>query len=237
MKITSAIPVPLNSPTPAQHINKLPVTPSTMHDDTNRSNNTISIPPQQHTATITTKLSPVEQRSKVESALLKFEVYLEKRDTAVKDTVSETQRVLAEVGSEQPSLLTKTFDFTHTGDEIEVINHNLSDREYNYLKAKLNGNDKLVEATGFLNTALATEKSGPTASGDHLKYTEEDVAGRIHIRDVIERAQKKTEDYIASHQPGMISKTSNQKYMDTDDTLINTLNIILSTGVSFKAIV
>ncbi len=68
-------------------------------------------------------------------------------------------------------------------------------------------------------------------------YTKEDVAGRVHVRSIIEKTQQIRVDYIASHQPGMISKTSSQQYMDTDDLLSNTLNAILRTPAGFRATV
>lgn len=148
-----------------------------------------------------------------------------------KTMLEETQNVLDDIAQEQPSLLNKEFDFTHNGEEIEVIDHNLSKKEYNYLKAKLNANEELVEATDFLNLSAAN-KNTSTRDDDRL-YTKEDIAGRIHVMDVVKQAQARTAEYIRRTTPGVISETTNGiSYLNEDH--LNALNILNKTTPAFS---
>ncbi|MDQ9092079.1 hypothetical protein RC083_10820 [Pseudoalteromonas haloplanktis] len=147
--------------------------------------------------------------------------------------VSETKRILAEVAKEQPSLLEKKFDFTNTGDEIDIIDHDLTKREYNYLKAKLNASDKLVEATDFLNTAVADSKSSTSRS--NTKYTKEDVVGRIHVREVIEQAEKRSAERIRITEENIVMKPYDERAMFREEVHFNVLDIVENTSVRFSA--
>jgi hypothetical protein len=146
---------------------------------------------------------------------------------------SETQRILAEVAKEQPNLLNKKFDFTNTGDEIDIIDHDLTKREYNYLKAKLNASDKLVEATDFLNSAVAYSKSSTSRS--NTKYTKEDVAGRINVRSVIEQAEKRSAERIRITEENVVMKPYDARSMFSEKVYLNVLDIVQNTSVRFNA--
>lgn len=232
MKITSPIPVSISSSRLAQQINQMPVGSSTRHNEPAKSNDTLLMSPHKQTITVTTGLSAKEIAAAVEQLDLKIVADKEKRETSAKNMISETQRILDEVGSEIPSLLTKEFDFTHNGDEIEVINHNLSDREYNYLQAKLNASDKLVEATDFFNMDLATAKSRET--GGEIKYTKEDIAGRIHVRSVIKEAQQRSAEYAEIHNPNFVMKPNDNRTRFNKDDYMNAIDIIRSASTAFK---
>lgn len=147
--------------------------------------------------------------------------------------VSETQRILAEVAKEQPNLLNKKFDFTNTGDEIDIIDHDLTKREYNYLKAKLNASDKLVEATDFLNMDLAREKTQTSRS--NTIYTKEDVVGRIHVRDIIEQAQQRSTEFTEIHDRNFVMKPNDNRALYRKEDHLNALDIVLNTSVRFNA--
>lgn len=147
--------------------------------------------------------------------------------------VSETKRILAEVAKEQPSLLEKKFDFTNTGDEIDIIDHDLTKREYNYLKAKLNASGKLVEATDFLNNDLAREKT--QTSKNNTKYTKEDVVGRIHVREVIEQAEKRSAERVRIIEENIIMKPYDERAMFRKEVHLNALDIVENTSVRFSA--
>ncbi len=104
-----------------------------------------------------------------------------------------TNKFLKEIEEEAPWILTKEFDFTNTGNEIEVINHNLDESEYNYLKAKLNNDKALVKITDWYNGALADKWNSMPDSPRN--YTKEDMAGRIHVLSVF----KGTEEEVIEH--------------------------------------
>ncbi|MFT6901891.1 MAG: hypothetical protein ACJAXS_002093, partial [Colwellia sp.] len=149
---STPIPVSANSQAQAQQINNMEVSASKVHYAPPTSNNTIATSSQQSSATIkvvTNKLS-ADETVALHKGLKWLADFDTKKESSADDMVSETQRILAEVAKEQPNLLNKKFDFTNTGDEIDIIDHDLTKREYNYLKAKLNASDKLVEATDFL---------------------------------------------------------------------------------------
>ncbi|MBL4901819.1 MAG: hypothetical protein JKY62_04145 [Desulfocapsa sp.] len=99
-----------------------------------------------------------------------------------------TNKFLKEIEEEAPWILTKKFDFTNTGDEIEVINHNLDESEYNYLKGKLNDDKALVKITDWYNEALAEKWNN--MSDSPRNYTKEDTAGKIHVLSVFKGTEE-----------------------------------------------
>ena len=127
-----------------------------------------------------------------------------------------TNKFLKEIEEEAPWILTKEFDFTNTGDEIEVINHNLDKSDYNYLKAKLNDDKALLRITDWYNGALADKWNN---SSDNRKYTKDDAAGRIHFLSVfrgteeavIEQSKTRSADNIVSVCPELYSFNHNDR--------------------------
>lgn len=225
-------PVSVNSPAQAQQINKMGVSSSKTQNTPRISNDTIATSPQQNTATIT--LIPEKPTAaELKDGLLDLIAIEKEKKKYAGDMVSETQRILAEVAKEQPNLLNKKFDFTSTGDEIDIIDHDLTKREYNYLKAKLNASDKLVEATDFLNSNLAREKTQTSRS--NTKYTKEDVVGRIHVRDVIEQAEKRSAERIRITEENVVMKPYDERSMFSDEVYFNVLNIVQNTNVRVNA--
>ncbi len=161
--------------------------------------------------------------------------YWQKKGSSADDMVSETQRILAEVAKEQPNLLNKRFDFTNTGDEIDIIDHDLTKGEYNYLKAKLNASDKLIEATDFLNVAVAANKTQTQAPGNNKSYTKEDVVGRIHVMDVIEQAEKRSAERVRITEENVVMKPYDARSMFREEVHLNALDIVMETRVRFNA--
>ena len=147
--------------------------------------------------------------------------------------ISETHRILAEVAKEQPSLLNKKFDFANTGDGIDIIDHDLTQTEYNYLKAKLNASDKLIEATDFLNNDLAREKT--QTSKNNTKYTKEDVVGRIHVREVIEQAEKRSAERMRINEENVVLKPYDKRAMFREEVHLNVLDLVQNTSVRINA--
>ncbi|WP_027852167.1 hypothetical protein [Marinospirillum insulare] len=128
-------PITANSSARASYINNMHTSIPKAHGNTSTPQNMVATSSQQNTATIkvvTNQLSADEQLA-LEKDLQDRHDFHKKQETSAADMVSETQRILAEVAKEQPSLLNKKFDFTNTGDEIDIIKHDLSEREYNYL--------------------------------------------------------------------------------------------------------
>jgi hypothetical protein len=225
-------PVSVNSPAQAKQINNMGVSSSKTQNTPRISNDTIATSPQQNTATIT--LIPEKPTAaELKDGLLDLIAIEKEKKKYAGDMVSETQRILAEVAKEQPNLLNKKFDFTNTGDEIDIIDHDLTKREYNYLKAKLNASDKLVEATDFLNSNLAREKTQTSRS--NTKYTKEDVVGRIHVRDVIEQAEKRSAERIRITEENVVMKPYDERSMFSDEVYFNVLDIVQNTNVRFTA--
>jgi hypothetical protein len=232
---STPIPVSVNSPAQAQQINNMEVSPSKVQYDTRTSNDTIATSSQQSSATIkevTGQLTP-EQKIGLKKDLKEIADFWKKKESSADDMVSETQRILAEVAKEQPNLLNKKFDFTNTGDEIDIIDHDLTKREYNYLKAKLNASGKLVEATDFLNFAVADSKSSTSRS--NTKYTKEDVAGRINVRSVIEQAEKRSAERIRITEENVVMKPYDKRSMFAKEVHLNVLDIVQNTSVRFNA--
>lgn len=228
-------PITANSQSQASYINNMQASLSKAHGNTSTSKNTVATSSQQSTATIkvvTNQLSADEQLA-LEKDLKDRHDFHKKQETSAADMVSETQRILAEVAKEQPSLLNKKFDFTNTGDEIDIIKHDLSEREYNYLKAKLNASDKLVEATDFLNVAAARNKSSTSIS--NTKYTKEDLVGRIHVRDIIEQAKERSAERIRISEQNIVTSTNNTSSMFRKEVHLNALDLVLSNSVGLNA--
>jgi hypothetical protein len=228
---STPIPVSANSPAQMQKINRMEVSPSKIHDDTRTSINTIATSSQQNTVTIKVVTKPTV--AELKEGLLDLVAIEKEQKKYADDMVSETQRILAEVAKEQPNLLNKKFDFTNTGDEIDIIDHDLTKREYNYLKAKLNASDKLVEATDFLNTDLAREKTQTSRS--NTIYSKEDVAGRVHVRDVIEQAEKRSAERIRITEENVVMKPYDARSMFREEVHLNALDIVQNTSVRFNA--
>jgi len=235
--IPTPIPVSANSPIQAQQINSMEVSPSKTQSTPRTSNDTIATSSQQSSATIkevTGQLTP-EQKIGLKKDLIEMVEYWQKKESSADDMVSETQRILAEVAKEQPNLLNKRFDFTNTGDEIDIIDHDLTKREYSYLKAKLNASDKLVEATDFLNVAAATNKTQTQAPGNNKLYTKEDVVGRIHVMDVIEQAEKRSAERVRITEENVVMKPYDARSMFREEVHLNALDIVMETRVRFNA--
>lgn len=231
------IPVSANSPVQAQQINNMRINPSETHYEMGKPNNTIATSSQQNTATIkivTNQLS-ADETVALKKDLKEIADFWKKKESSADDMVSETQRILAEVAKEQPNLLNKKFDFTNTGDEIDIIDHDLTKREYNYLKAKLNASDKLVEATDFLNIAAAKNKTQTQAPGNNKLYTKEDVVGRIHVRDVIEQAEKRSAERVRITEENVVMKPYDARSMFREEVHFNVLDIVMETSVRFNA--
>lgn len=235
MKPITSTPTPIltsmNSPTQAQQINSMEVSQSKTHDDTRTSNNTIATSSQQNTVTIKVVTKPTA--AELKEGLLDLVAIEKEQKKYADDMLSETQRILAEVAKEQPNLLNKKFDFTNTGDEIDIIDHDLTKREYNYLKAKLNASDKLVEATDFLNMDLAREKTQTSRS--NTIYTKEDVVGRIHVMDVIEQAEKRSAERVRITEENVVMKPYDARSMFAKEVHLNVLDIVQNTSVRFNA--
>ncbi|WP_298769155.1 hypothetical protein [uncultured Shewanella sp.] len=167
-----------------------------------------------------------------EKFMAKWWEFQQKEKSSAADLLSETQQVLDDIAKENPSLLDKAFDFTYKNNEIEIVDHNLSKEEYHYLKAKLNANEKLVEATDFLNLSAARENT--LKKNDGKVYTKEDIEGRIHVLDIIEKAQKRTADFEAFLDPNIIAKPYDKRAMFHKEVHLNALDILKNTSVSFK---
>ncbi|TMM45790.1 hypothetical protein [Colwellia ponticola] len=221
----------MNSPTQAQQINSMEVSPSKTQSTPRTSNDTIARSSQQNTVTINVVTKPTA--AELKEGLLDLVALEKEQQKYAGDMVSETQRILAEVAKEQPNLLNKKFDFTNTGDEIDIIDHDLTKREYNYLKAKLNASDKLVEATDFLNMDLAREKTQTSRS--NTIYTKEDVVGRIHVRDIIEQAQQRSTEFTEIHDRNFVMKPNDNRALYRKEDHLNALDIVLNTSVRFNA--
>ncbi|CAM3982176.1 MULTISPECIES: hypothetical protein [Pseudoalteromonas] len=225
----------MNSSAQAEKINNMEVSSDKKQYVANISNDTITTSSQQNTATIkivTNQLS-ADETVALRKSLEWLSDFTKKKESSANDMVSETKRILAEVAKEQPNLLNKKFDFTNTGDEIDIIDHDLTKREYNYLKAKLNASDKLVEATDFLNTAVADSKSSTSRS--NTKYTKEDVVGRIHVREVIEQAEKRSAERIRITEENIVMKPYDERAMFREEVHFNVLDIVENTSVRFSA--
>jgi hypothetical protein len=239
MKPITSTPTPIltsmNSPTQALQINNMEVSPSKTQITPPTSNDTIATSSQQSSPTIkevTGQLTP-EQKIGLKKDLKEIADFWKKKESSADDMVSETQRILAEVAKEQPNLLNKKFDFTNTGDEIDIIDHDLTKREYSYLKAKLNASDKLVEATDFLNIAAAKNKTQTSIS--NTKYSKEDVVGRIHVRSVIEQAEKRSAERIRITEENVVMKPYDARSMFREEVHFNVLDIVMETRVRFNA--
>lgn len=123
---------------------------------------------------------------------------------------AEVHKVLKEIGEEAPWILNKEFDFTNTGEEIEVVDHNLTDSEYLYVKAKLNANKTLVRATDYYNQKLADKwNEMPDSSRD---YTKEDAAGRIRYLDAFDRMEESLIRQATSEDRNGISRFSSRLF-------------------------
>jgi hypothetical protein len=229
--IPTPIPVSANSPIQAQQINSMEVSPSKTQSTPRTSNDTIATSSQQNTVIINVVTKPTA--AELKEGLLDLVAIEKEQQKYAGDMVSETQRILAEVAKEQPNLLNKKFDFTNTGDEIDIIDHDLTKREYNYLKAKLNASDKLVEATDFLNMDLAREKTQTSRS--NTIYTKEDVVGRIHVRDIIEQAQQRSTEFTEIHDRNFVMKPNDNRALYRKEDHLNALDIVLNTSVRFNA--
>jgi len=221
----------MNSPSQANKINSLEVSSAKKQYATTISNDTIAKSSQQNAITIKKITEPTA--AELKEGLLDLVAIEKEQQKYADDMVSETKRILAEVAKEQPSLLEKKFDFTNTGDEIDIIDHDLTKREYNYLKAKLNASDKLVEATDFLNNDLAREKTQTSKS--NTIYTKEDVVGRIHVRDVIEQAEKRSAERIRITEENIVMKPYDERAMFREEVHLNVLDIVENTSVRFSA--
>ncbi|MGB0894700.1 MAG: hypothetical protein ACPGUD_09860 [Parashewanella sp.] len=172
------------------------------------------------------------QSRKVDKIIDEMFAFEERAKSEAKTMLNETQNVLDEIAQEQPSLLNKEFDFTHNGEEIEVIDHNLSKKEYNYLKAKLNANEELVKATDFLN--LSAAKQNTRNRDDNRLYTKENIAGRIHVMDVIKQAQTRTAGAIEITTPGVISEPYDIRARYHEQVHLNVLDIANETSPAFS---
>lgn len=225
----------MNSPAQAQKINNMEVSSAKKQYFASISNDTIATSSPQNTAEIkvvTNQLS-ADETVALHKGLKWLADFDKRKESSADDMVSETQRILAEVAEEQPNLLNKKFDFTNTGDEIDIIDHDLTKREYNYLKSKLNASDKLVEATDFLNFAVADSKS--STSSDNTKYSKEDVAGRIKVRSVIEQAEKRSAERIRITEENVVLKPYDERAMFREEVHFNVLDILQNTSVRFNA--
>lgn len=157
---------------------------------------------------------------------------LEQQNSAVKTMFSETKQLMAEIAEEKPEFKERKFDFTNTGEEIEVIHHNLSEREYNYLKNKLNSNKKLVKATEFLNQSVLDWKRGSTGNNYQLG----DIAGRIHVMDVMKEAKEQTEWRIEyNNNPNREPfKPGDKRTRYSQDVYRNAVNIMEEMHISVR---
>lgn len=221
----------MNSPAQAQKINNMEVSSAKKQYVASISNDTIATSSKQNTITIKEVTKPTA--AELKEGLIDLVAIEKEQQKYAGDMVSETQRILAEVAEEQPNLLNKNFDFTNTGDEIDIIDHDLTKREYNYLKAKLNASDKLVEATDFLNTDLAREKTQTSRS--NTIYTKEDVAGRIKVRSVIEQAEERSAEKSRIHDEDIVLKPYDERAMFSEEVHFNVLDILQNTSVRFNA--
>ena len=221
----------MNSPAQAQKINNMELTSAKKQYVASISNDSIATSSQQNTITIKEVTKPTA--AELKEGLIDLVAIEKEQQKYAGDMVSETQRILAEVAEEQPNLLNKNFDFTNTGDEIDIIDHDLTKREYNYLKAKLNASDKLVEATDFLNTDLAREKTQTSRS--NTIYTKEDVAGRIKVRSVIEQAEERSAEKSRIHDEDIVLKPYDERAMFSEEVHFNVLDILQNTSVRFNA--
>ena len=95
---------------------------------------------------------------------------------------SLTADAMSDIAKEQPALMRKQFDFTLKEGKIEVVNHNLNDKEKSYLENKLNDNTDLVETLDKLNGSLA----------EKYKVGVEDIEGRLKVLEF----QDRVSDYV-----------------------------------------
>lgn len=93
-----------------------------------------------------------------------------------------TKNVIGDIAKEQPALMRKQFDFTLKEGKIEVVDHNLSDKEKSYLEDKLNADTELVETLDSLNGSLA----------EKYKVGVEDIEGRLKVLEF----QSRVSNYI-----------------------------------------
>ncbi|MCF7498915.1 hypothetical protein [Pseudoalteromonas sp. L1] len=230
MKAIISTSILTSSPAQAQKINSMEVSSPKKQYGAGTSNDTIATSPHQNTATIkkVTKPTIVE----LKEGLIDLVSIEKEQQKYASDMVSETKRILAEVAKERPNLLNKKFDFTNTGDEIDIIDHNLTKREYNYLKARLNASDKLIKATDFLNIDLAREKT--QTSKNNEKYSKEDAIGRIHLREIIEQAEKRSAERIRITEENIIMKPYDTRAMFRKEVHLNALDIVHNTNIRFN---
>ncbi|MGB0893189.1 MAG: hypothetical protein ACPGUD_02185 [Parashewanella sp.] len=186
-----------NTQTSTTSINKLNVgTPSSTAKNISTQANEMAVSAQnQSFAAISNAQNPSAEEI---ASLKKFQKELfelhHKGISSSKALISETKSVLEEIAQERPELLNKEFDFTHNGEEIDIVDHDLTKREYNYLKAKFNANDELVEATVFLNKVAAHARKADT----------QDIEGRLRLMSIVSKAEQRTAEYFemeASDEP------------------------------------
>ncbi|MGB0893354.1 MAG: hypothetical protein ACPGUD_03030 [Parashewanella sp.] len=214
-----------------QQLNRMQANQPQSITSNEKSDNNISVSSIKTNATIEIrpKVTPLEDTFGFAEEYFAMQAQAKKEAKTILD---ETQNVLDEIAKEQPSLLNKEFDFTHNGEEIEVIDHNLSKKEYNYLKAKLNANEDLVKATDFLN--LSAADSNTLSRDDDRLYKKEDIAGRIHVMDVIKQAQIRTAGAIAITTPGVISEPYDIRARYHEQVHLNVLDIANETSPAFS---
>lgn len=172
------------------------------------------------------KLTP-EEEAAADKFIADYWVFLEKQKTSADDMIKQTEKVFSEIAQERPSLLNQEFDFTHNGKELEVVEHNLSDRDYSHLKAKLNGNKKLLEAMDVLNLGLVDRKN--STWGNEIEYTKEDAFGRIHVREVIEQAQAQT---ALALRANYVYKPNEEVYYP--EAHLNAFDIMMNTSMGIR---
>ncbi|MGB0893353.1 MAG: hypothetical protein ACPGUD_03025 [Parashewanella sp.] len=208
-------------------INKLNVgTPSSIEKNTStKANETVSEQKQTPvTISYTHKLTAEKQAALDKSLKELFEIH-HKGISSSKALVSETKSVLEEIAQERPELLDKEFDFTHNGEEIDIVDHDLTKREYNYLKAKFNANDELVEATGFLNKVAAHSRKTDT----------QDIEGRLRLMSIINTAEQRKVEYFewkGSGEP--LEPYDPRAFSHHDETYANAFYIIQNGSLGFS---
>ena len=131
------------------------------------------LPPEEVKLLATEQIQHVMQRQdRAANAFTKMEIGL--------------QQVIAQISMEHPELLSKEFDLTRTMDGMEVVDHNLTDAEYNYVKHLANSNKDLLEGSDAFNQEVAEQKTSLwyQSQGSANKgpiYEKSDVAGRVKI--------------------------------------------------------
>jgi transcriptional regulator with PAS, ATPase and Fis domain len=104
------------------------------------------------------------------------------------------QEVMETIALEMPKIFTKDFDFTRTAEGIEIVDHELTTEEYNYVKYVANNNQNLLDGADKFNQSVADaktyswylSKNQSRDLKDEPVYKKDAIEGRINIKAYME---------------------------------------------------